>query len=143
MGFFIMHIMNGLFNLMCLFGLEKMCCHPFILMFFVFLDVGILIWGQAAYFKSMRFNCMQQLPATYYWLMCEILFFYILSAILICYFFRKHCQDKEIIKEGEKDEREDEEEIVFGQPIPENEIEMALTHADPDMENAWNKNKKK
>ena len=47
----------------------------------------------------------------YGWMMFEIMFFYMLIAFIVCYFFRKHCQDPKIIKEAEeKEEREEEEE---------------------------------
>jgi len=33
------------------------------------------------------------MPNIYFWLMSEILFFYCLTAFVVCYFFRRFCQD--------------------------------------------------
>ena len=52
------------------------------------------------------------MPDTYFWLMGEILFFYCLTAFVLCYFFRKFCQDpaiKKQIKEEEEKEAKNEE----------------------------------
>ena len=51
------------------------------------------------------------MPSIYFWLMSEILFFYCLTAFIICYFFRRFCQDpatKAALEEEEKEELEEE-----------------------------------
>ena len=50
------------------------------------------------------------MPSVYFWLMSEILFFYCLTAFIICYFFRRFCQDPAIKKEIEEEEQEEMEE---------------------------------
>ena len=51
------------------------------------------------------------MPSIYFWLMSEILFFYCLTAFVICYFFRRFCQDpatRAALEEEEKEELEEE-----------------------------------
>lgn len=51
------------------------------------------------------------MPSIYFWLMSEILFFYCLTAFIICYFFRRFCQDpatKAALEEEEQEELEEE-----------------------------------
>ena len=55
----------------------------------------------------MRSNCIKIMGAGYLWLTFEILFFYGMIAFIICYFFRKHCQDPKVIKEAEDKEAEE------------------------------------
>ena len=46
------------------------------------------------------------MPSLYFWLMSEILFFYCLTAFVLCYFFRRFCQDPAIRKQLEAEEAE-------------------------------------
>ena len=72
--------------------------------------------------------------------MFETLFFYVLIAVIICYFFRKHCQDPKIIKAGEAAEKQEEEEekkqwykIEMGIPVraaDEDNVVKADSHLD-------------
>ena len=41
----------------------------------------------------------------YFWLMGEIMFFYALTAFIVCYFFRKFCQDPSLGGEAEAQDR--------------------------------------
>ena len=41
----------------------------------------------------------------YFWLMSEILFFYCLTAFVVCYFFRQFCQDPTLKDEAEAEEK--------------------------------------
>ena len=52
------------------------------------------------------------MPSIYFWLMSEILFFYCLSAFIVCYFFRKFCQDPATKVALEEEEREEEAEFL-------------------------------
>ena len=51
------------------------------------------------------------MPDIYFWLMSEILFFYCLTAFVVCYFFRRFCQDpatrEALAKEAEAEKEED------------------------------------
>ena len=88
---FMLHICNFLFNCLALCGLEKRICISQVLLALVIFDGVVLIWAQATYFKSQSVDCNIKKPDIYFWLMGEILFFYLLSAFVVCYFFRKFC----------------------------------------------------
>ena len=47
------------------------------------------------------------MPHVYFWLMGEILFFYMLTAFVVCYFFRKFCQDPTVKAQMLKEEDEE------------------------------------
>ena len=137
-GLLILHIVNAFFCLLCLCGLEKKLCNTmFLVLFFVF-DAAILTWTQTTYFKSQALNCIDELPETYFWLMLEILFFYLLTMYIVCYFFRRYCQDPYIIQEeaiqDEKDKQEalaaQESDIQIGAPVTNNELLPDVTTAD-------------
>ena len=88
---FSLHIVNLLFSLMALCGLEKRFCISYLLLALVIYDAVVLVWSQATYFKSQSYNCNIEMADVYFWLMGEILFFYCLTAFVLCYFFRKFC----------------------------------------------------
>ena len=96
---FTLHICNLLFSLMALCGLEKRICISHVLLALVVYDAVVLVWSQAVYFKSQSYNCNLEMGDVYFWLMGEILFFYCLTAFVICYFFRRFCQDPLLKKE--------------------------------------------
>lgn len=89
---------------MALCGLEKRICISYVMLAMFVYDAVILIWSQFVYFKAQSFNCNIQSGRVYFWLMGEILFFYIFSAAVICYFFRKFCEDPQARKEREEEE---------------------------------------
>ena len=101
---FTLHISNLIFSLMALCGLEKRFCCAQPLLGLVIYDGVILIWSQAVYFKSQSYNCNLEMGDVYFWLMGEILFFYCLTAFVICYFFRKFCQDPKLALEAHQEE---------------------------------------
>ena len=43
----------------------------------------------------------------YFWLMSEILFFYCLTAFVVCYFFRQFCQDPSLKDEADAEEKKE------------------------------------
>ena len=98
---FMLHVCNLLFSLLALCGLEKKFCISYVLLALVIFDGVVLVWSQATYFKSQGFNCNIEMADVYFWLMGEILFFYCLTAFVLCYFFRKFCQDPALKKEME------------------------------------------
>ena len=76
------------------------------------------------------------LPEAYLWLMFETLFFYAMITFIICYFFRKHCQDPKLIKEEQKAQEREQKELeesglVVGLPVREGEIELTAVAAKP------------
>ena len=101
---FTLHVINCIFSLMALCSLEKRICISHVLLALVVYDAVILIWAQCVYFKAQSFNCNIQKGDVYFWLMGEILFFYIFTAAVICYFFRKFCEDPQARKEREAQE---------------------------------------
>lgn len=57
------------------------------------------------------------MPYPYFWLMFETLFFYMTLTFIICYFFRKYCQDPKVVKamkaeEEAEDKKKAEEEAA-------------------------------
>jgi hypothetical protein len=88
---FILHIVNFAATFVCLAGLDKHVCTSLMLVLFLVSNIIIVGWTQTTYFKSMQLNCINVLPEAYLWLMFESLFFYVFTACVICYFFRKHC----------------------------------------------------
>ena len=90
---FVLHICNFLFSAMALCGLEKRFCINYVLLAPIIFDAVTLCWSQATYFQSQKYNCNVVMPDYYFWLMSEILFFYCLTAFIMCYFFRQFCQD--------------------------------------------------
>ena len=105
---FTLHVINALFSLMALCNLEKWLCIGHVMLGLVVYDGIVLIWSQCIYFKSQKYNYNLEMTDLYFWLMGEILFFYLLTAFVICYFFRKFCQDPALAKELEDEERDSE-----------------------------------
>ena len=95
----VLHIINGVTCAIFLTGLDKYLCKSMAMVLFVVANLTVLGWAQTTYFKSMRLNCINMLPYAYLWLMFETLFFYIMLSFVICYFFRKYCQDPKVIEE--------------------------------------------
>ena len=103
---FTLHAVNALFSLMALCGLEKRLCISHVMLALVIYDGIVLIWSQCVYFKSQKYNCNLEMTDVYFWLMGEILFFYLLTAFVICYFFRRFCQDPALLEEMQREEAE-------------------------------------
>ena len=95
---FALHIIMGLFSLMAMCQLEKRLCSQYIILALFIFDGIVLVWSQVVYFQAQRFNCQLEMADVYFWLMGEILFFYCLTAFIMCYFFRRFCQDPTLRK---------------------------------------------
>ena len=100
---FVFHIVNFVFCAMAMCGLEKRLCNNVLLTGFIIFDCVMLIWSQATYFYAQGENCSYSTTTLYFWLMFEIMFFYFLTAFIVCYFFRKFCQDPNLQKEENED----------------------------------------
>jgi hypothetical protein len=48
--------------------------------------------------------CRNASPQIFYWLMFNILVFYLFFIISVCFFFRKYCQDQTLVKDMLKQE---------------------------------------
>ena len=96
---FALHIANFVFGSLALCGLEKRLCNNYMLIALMIFDAVVLIWAQATYFQSQGYNCNVVMADYYFWLMSEILFFYCLTAFIVCYFFRQFCQDPKLAEE--------------------------------------------
>lgn len=88
---FALHLVNCIFSLMALCGLEKRFCVSYIFIGLFIFDAVVLVWAQCTYFQGQSYNCNLEMPDLYFWLMGEILFFYCFTAFVVCYFFRKFC----------------------------------------------------
>ena len=102
---FTLHLCNMIFSSMALCGLEKKFCISYIFFALFLYDGIVLVWAQTTYFQSQKENCQLEMADVYFWLMGEILFFYCLTAFILCYFFRRFCQDPAIKKQQEEEER--------------------------------------
>ena len=104
---FTLHLCNALFSSLALCGLEKRFCISYVMLALFLYDGIVLVWAQTTYFQSQSQNCMLEMADVYYWLMGEILFFYCLTAFIVCYFFRRFCQDPAIRKQVEEEEKKE------------------------------------
>ena len=117
----ILYIINFFFSLMALFGLEKKLCNTCWLTIFIVFDGVILFFAQNTYFKSQMTNCMATVPQLYFWLMSQIMLVYVLAVFMICWLFRKHCQDPNM------EEVENDQEAQFEKNIEKKaDIEMGI-----------------
>ena len=91
-----LHLVNFLASACCLCGLEKKFGSTWMLYFFVLFDGIILVWANVTYFKSQADNCIDNAASIYFWLMGEIMFFYVFFGFIVFCFFRSHCQDPNI-----------------------------------------------
>lgn len=103
---FIMHCVNSLETILNIFGWEKKLCTGFGVSMFLIFETTVIIYMQVIYFNSMPVdtesdadNCMLVTPYMYFWMMANILLFYIGSVVVICYFFRGFCQDPQLEEE--------------------------------------------
>ena len=69
-------------------------------------DMIILTWAQVTYFQSQETNCIDTVPILYFWLMGQILFFYVVLAFVLCYMCRTHCQNPKFKRAQELREEE-------------------------------------
>ena len=89
--------MLGLYGVMfvlhfiCLFHLEFKLCNALAFYVVIAFDVVILAWANVTYFESQLTNCMDTVPVLYFWLMGQILFFYVLLWLLVCWVGRNFC----------------------------------------------------
>ena len=85
---FALHLLNCIFSSLAICGLEKKICISYVLLALIIFDAIVLVWSQVVYFQAQNFNCQLEMADIYFWLMTEILFFYCLTAFVVCYFFR-------------------------------------------------------
>ena len=100
---FALHISNAMFSAMALCNLEKKLCHTYVMLALLIFDLIVLVWSQTVYFNAMAYNCQLEMPEVYFFLMGEILYFYVLTAFVVCYFFRRFCQDPVLKKKMEEE----------------------------------------
>ena len=91
-------------------------------MFIVF-QLTTLLYSQTIYFTAMNpveatddaaptpddetLHCRNKSPQIFYWLMFNILIFYVFFMISVCFFFRKYCQDHSLVVDQLKHEKEE------------------------------------
>jgi len=83
--------MMFVFHLILLFHLEFKMCNSLAFYVVIATDVVILAWANITYFESQTTNCMDTVPVLYFWLMGQILFFYVLLWLLVCWVGRNFC----------------------------------------------------
>ena len=100
----VFHFVNFVFCALAVCGLEKRLCNNLALLGFILFDTILLIWSQITYFYAQGQMCNISATVTYFWLMTEIIFFYVLTAFIVCYFFRRFCQDPNLQKEEDEED---------------------------------------
>ena len=53
-----------------------------------------MVYMQIVYFESQ--SCITETPLMYFWLMAQILIFYVVVVLTLCFFFRKFCGDPQL-----------------------------------------------
>ena len=86
---FVLHVVNSLETLISLTGLDYYLCNGKTMFIFVIFEVIMLSWMQFNYFQARE--CMNQMPLAYFALGLQILIFYGVVILTICFFFRKFC----------------------------------------------------
>ena len=105
---FSLHALNIFLVLLNLVGLERKLCTQFSTTMLFITEIALLTYMQVMYFQSQRSSealpegCLKEAPTLYFWLMGNILIFYLGFMVVVCYFFRRYCQDPKL----EEEERE-------------------------------------
>ena len=58
------------------------------------------------------------MPVLYFWLMGQILFFYVVMTLVVCIFFRKYCQDPKLVRAKELEMKDEFELEKFDNDVP-------------------------
>ena len=90
-----LHTVNIIIALINLINKEEQLCFSGMICGLFLFEMSILIFMQFVYFDSQGNRCISTAPDLYFWLMGQILVFYMGAAVVICHFFRKFCQDDE------------------------------------------------
>ena len=88
---FSLYCVTFFLQLLCLCGLEIKYCSSMGLLAILVYDLVMITWAQVTHFQSQTTNCIDTVPVLYFWLMGQILFFYVVLALIIFVFFRKYC----------------------------------------------------
>eukprot|EP00347_Sterkiella_histriomuscorum_P007072 403350357 len=89
-----MHIVNAFETILNLVGLEKKLCNNYMVCGFFIFEITVLVYMQVVYFEAMASSyCITRTALMYFWLMGQILVFYFVVVLTVCFFFRKFCQD--------------------------------------------------
>ena len=120
----IMHGINAPVAILNLTGLESKVCRVNLVAILAVFELCMLVFMMIAYFDSQAEDCMRLTPLNYFWLMGHILLYMLSMAIIVCYFFRKVCQDPDLEEEQAYHEAEAQKakDIAEGVPITDVEI---------------------
>ena len=122
---FYLHIFVFLSAALCLCGLEKRWCGGWAFFTF-FVTVGImLVWANVTYFEAQKNNCISTNKKVYFWLMGEIMFYYVFAFLVICFFFRKFCEDPNL--KEDKAAREADVEKCFNEVLKNEDFRQRYT----------------
>lgn len=117
------HVVNATVCFLFFSGMERKLCSAFGLTVFSVLQVTVLFYSQTVYFEAMNptpnpldatltpASCTTQTPQRYFWLMAQILVFYISFFVLVCVIYRKYFQDPMLKKKEEEEELKREKEM--------------------------------
>merc|ERR1711937_231722 len=68
-------------------------------------DIIILVWGNTTFFQAQNLNCVvdKNTMPIFFWLGFEVMFYYLFTIALLCYFFRKKCVDPYVYQQVENE----------------------------------------
>jgi hypothetical protein len=86
---------NAFVAVLCFFKLDIRFGNGWAMFGVLLFDIIILVWGNVTFFQAQESNCIGDANTTpvFFWLGFEVMFYYILTIFLLCYFFRKKCVD--------------------------------------------------
>jgi hypothetical protein len=93
--FFVQHCVNAFVTICCFFKIDIRCGNGWAMFGVILFDIIVLVWGNITFFQAQNLNCVvdQNTMPIFFWLGFEVMFYYILTIFLLCYFFRKKCVD--------------------------------------------------
>jgi hypothetical protein len=99
--FFIQHIFNAVVCLLCFCKLDIRFGNGWAMFGVMLFDVIVLVWGNCTFFQAQNLNCVvdKNTMPIFFWLGAEVMFYYILTIFLLCYFFRKKCVDPYVFEQ--------------------------------------------
>ena len=95
--FFLEHCFNILAAFICIFKLDIRFGNGWWIFTVMAIDIGVLVWGSVMYFAAQMDpeDCVVEdyTVPIFFWLGAEVMFYYMFTTLLVCYFFRKKCQE--------------------------------------------------
>lgn len=86
-------------------GLDRICCGLFCVVGFFFYEIAVLVYMQSILYSNP--HCRDETPVQYYWLLTNIIVYYILTLVTVYFYCQSICGSvsKEEVKEELEEER--------------------------------------